>query len=537
MRILVRSFSVIGLLTAVLLLGSGPAYTAGVNGTILAEGYPLDDPVGVAVSPDGGTLYISDYWDNAVYSMPASGGALTLLDSGYHLNNLRNIAISPDGSTLYIAGFWTNDIKALPVSGGTATTLTSVYSPTSVAVSADGSTLYVTSNYGSAVYSTPAAGGPLTVLAQGNPFGTAGAGPNGVDISNDGSTLYISAGDSGIFTLPSSGGIPTQIYVASSTIIPGMLSLSKDGNTIFFVDVSANRNGDPSAIYSIPVSGGTASLVYQGPLLSTSGYLSLSPDGTKLYYADPGYLDRYQKGPEGVAGRVITFDLGSNLEPVADAGADQEIQTCAPTVEVSLDGSGSYDPDEDQLSYEWIWASGSAEGVSPSVTLPAGTTTITLTVTDSNGASASDTVDITVIDPDAPIIEVSVAPNLLWPPNHRLIEVSPSVSVSDSCSENVSVELLSITSSEPDDDTGDGRTEGDIIVGDGSTIQLRAERSGGGAGRTYTITFRATDEAGNYTDGTAVVTVPLSRSQSKTLKGQAPQSSTDYKKQRRNRYR
>jgi hypothetical protein len=40
---------------------------------------------------------------------------------------------------------------------------------------------------------------------------------------------------------------------------------------------------------------------------------------------------------------------------------------------------------------------------------------------------------------------------------------------------------------------------------------LRAERSGGGSGRIYTVTVEATDEAGNTTTATTEVTVPHSK--------------------------
>ena len=48
------------------------------------------------------------------------------------------------------------------------------------------------------------------------------------------------------------------------------------------------------------------------------------------------------------------------------------------------------------------------------------------------------------------------------------------------------------------------------------TIYLRAERSGGGDGRVYTITYRATDENGNVGFGSAEVLVPHSKGKKAT---------------------
>ena len=76
--------------------------------------------------------------------------------------------------------------------------------------------------------------------------------------------------------------------------------------------------------------------------------------------------------------------------------------------------------------------------------------------------------------------------------------------------------LVSITSNEPDDGLGDGDTAGDVqgadFGQDDRTFMLRAERSGGGNGRAYTITYVAEDASGNETSKQATVTVPKSRS-------------------------
>lgn len=61
---------------------------------------------------------------------------------------------------------------------------------------------------------------------------------------------------------------------------------------------------------------------------------------------------------------------------------------------------------------------------------------------------------------------------------------------------------------EPENDTADGNTDKDIEIASDGTIYLRAERSGSGPGRTYSITYRAVDASGNVGHGTAKVFVP-----------------------------
>lgn len=70
---------------------------------------------------------------------------------------------------------------------------------------------------------------------------------------------------------------------------------------------------------------------------------------------------------------------------------------------------------------------------------------------------------------------------------------------------------LSVTSNEPDNGRGDGNTVDDIVIIDDYEFKLRAERSGLGTGRIYTITYEVTDNCGNTATASAEVSVPLSR--------------------------
>ena len=67
-----------------------------------------------------------------------------------------------------------------------------------------------------------------------------------------------------------------------------------------------------------------------------------------------------------------------------------------------------------------------------------------------------------------------------------------------------------MTSNEPDNGRGDGNTTDDIVIIDEFTFTLRAERSGRGGGRAYTVTYQAEDDSGNVTQRQAIVTVPKS---------------------------
>jgi predicted extracellular nuclease len=116
-------------------------------------------------------------------------------------------------------------------------------------------------------------------------------------------------------------------------------------------------------------------------------------------------------------------------------------------------------------------------------------------------------------DGTAPELSVSLSPNVLWPPKHRQRVVRATVTATDDLDPDVSIELVSAVSDEPDDAPGggDGHTRNDVIVLSDFLFKLRAERAGNGDGRVYTITYRATDECGNETEAGATVSVPISR--------------------------
>ena len=76
-------------------------------------------------------------------------------------------------------------------------------------------------------------------------------------------------------------------------------------------------------------------------------------------------------------------------------------------------------------------------------------------------------------------------------------------------------DLASITSNESDDWLGDGSSVDDIQVDSHGRIRLRAERSGRGTGRIYTLNFSVTDASGNQSSTSATVVVPHDRGKKK----------------------
>ena len=187
---------------------------------------------------------------------------------------------------------------------------------------------------------------------------------------------------------------------------------------------------------------------------------------------------------------------------------------------VVLDGSCSSDADstagtnDDINDFDWYEVIdvcepnsdiyiGSGEVIECNLAL--GEHLIILEVTDKAGAFDTNEVVITVEDVTPPEFSLWVEPNVLWPPNNKMVLVTPGWEVSDNCDEEVEVSLVDITMS----------AEGDVndyvqIGGDGS-IYLRAKKGQGRNVRIYTLTYETVDDWGNVAIDSTTVVVPQSQ--------------------------
>ncbi len=114
------------------------------------------------------------------------------------------------------------------------------------------------------------------------------------------------------------------------------------------------------------------------------------------------------------------------------------------------------------------------------------------------------------LDKTAPTIDVSVDQPVLQVPNHKMVDINALVKDNDDTSGIESVVLKAIEINE------ENASSNDIQNAEYGTLDtlfsLRAERNGYGNGRTYTITYLATDKAGNTAEGKTTVFVPKGNS-------------------------
>jgi thermitase len=187
---------------------------------------------------------------------------------------------------------------------------------------------------------------------------------------------------------------------------------------------------------------------------------------------------------------AMSFGL-TNLPPVANAGPDRTIvDTDGDGQElVTLDGGASSDADGTIASYEWREGQSVASLVATAeVWLSVGTHTLTLTVVDNDGATATDSV----------VVTVSPAPNVPPVANAGLDQTVTDI-------DRNGTELVTLNGSASSDSDGTIVSyewrEGAGLIATGATTT--AALSVG----THTLTLRVTDDDGASASDTVVVVV------------------------------
>ena len=261
-------------------------------------------------------------------------------------------------------------------------------------------------------------------------------------------------------------GLNGNLYVVSQGIVSGVLRF--DGHTGSFIDyfIPDGRGGvsNPFGIAFI-----------QGPSTNQPPSVSCSTAGIGEC-GSPGTVNAVVSDPNGDALSVIWTVNGAALQ----------------TNNVPAHSPG---PTTTNLLF--------------TVELPLGTNFVTVSAKDGSSNIVSCSTPVIVLDTIPPVIHsASAEPRRLWPPNHKLVPVAVQAQATDTCG-TASWRIIGVTSSESGDSQGSGRASPDWLITGAHTVSLRAERSGKGQSRMYSIMIQASDASGNLSAITrATVSVP-----------------------------
>ncbi len=112
---------------------------------------------------------------------------------------------------------------------------------------------------------------------------------------------------------------------------------------------------------------------------------------------------------------------------------------------------------------------------------------------------------VSVFSPDIfpPTIRGVIArPDILWPPNKKMIPVTVKAFVTDNADPSPACHITGVSSNEAVSSSGDWKITGDM------TLELRADRDGKRPGRMYTIGIGCSDFSGNTSKSSVDVLVP-----------------------------
>lgn len=229
-------------------------------------------PLGVAVSPDSAAVYVTAFGDDALTVVdPATDTvvrSISLSTPEDPQDNPVRVALSPDGRTGYVT-LNGGAVAVVDLASGTVTHLVLVGDHAyDIAVSPDGSAVYLTTCRPAGLTTIDAATDRITRFT-----GIGGCSAS-VAVTPDGSALWVTS-DSGLELVDTATGSvapPLPVAYRSSVV------LSPDGRRAYATDAGTD------SVDVLDTS--TRSLLAAIPVGASPGSIALSPDGYTAYVSD-----------------------------------------------------------------------------------------------------------------------------------------------------------------------------------------------------------------------------------------------------------
>lgn len=322
-------------------------------------------PGGLAISPDGRSVYVANQLSISQYDVGAGGALSPKTPPSINVPGagLQQVAVSPDGRSVYVVDYLGGGVLEYDVGAG------GVLSPKT----------------------------PATVAS--------GTNPQGMAVSPDGTSVYVvNRGEKDVALLHvGAGGTLSKVGTTVAGSEPTFVAVSPDGKNVYVVD----RNGGiaAGAVLQYDVGSGGV-LLPKTPTSVAAGLnadgIAISPDGKSVYVSNNQSSDvsQYDVGSGGALSPKTPATVAAGLGAAGVGVAPDQGPVASFTAGASpagsptrFDGSASSDSDGTIARYDWSFGDGTSAaggGATPTHTYSApGTYTARLTVTDDGGCSTS----------------------------------------------------------------------------------------------------------------------------------------------------
>ncbi|HTE02761.1 MAG TPA: YncE family protein [bacterium] len=438
-------------------------------------------PQGIAITPDGAFVYVTQ---SALSG--ASANSVSVIETA--TNSVvatisvgavpEGVVVTPNGAFAYVTNTNANNVSVIETTtNAVVATLDVGVGPVGIAVTPDGAFVYVTNSNSDSVSVIDTA---LRTVVATVPV-EAGAGPRGIAIANPDTT-------------------PPETSIVSG---PAEGSLTNSPQAVFTFSGTDDRTQATALGFNCSLDGAAF-----GACVNPQTYTGLASGQHAFMVRAVDAAGNVDPTP---ATRTWTVDTTppdtSLLSGPVEGSVTASVQaafTFAGTDDQTVSSSLTFICILDEVTSAVCASPQTYEG------LTEGRHTFTVAAIDAAGNTDSTPATRTwTVDTTPPALSVAATPSALWPPNHQLIEVTVAVSATD----NVGVASVVLSKVECNE-LGQGACPADAIQGADigtldTSILLRSERTGG-SDRTYTLTYLATDLAGNTVTATATVVVARS---------------------------
>lgn len=334
--------------------------------TTVVHGGPstLNGPLGIAISPDGRTAYVTNSNANSVTPLDLTTTPFSLKTPIRVGSGPAAIAIAPGGAIAYVSNFNSNTVTPINLATSPATPERAIpvgAGPWSIAVSPNGRWVCVSDSEGHAVSIIETASRQVTTVQL-------PSAPQAIAIAPDGAVAYVANGNE-VTPIVLTSARPTTL---SAIVVPnGPLGIAITPNGSMAYTANNDDTVTPINLTTTPASPGAAFSV--GSITQPDG-IAIAPNGKTAFVANASNtvtpIDIAAKSPRSESPiQVGSASFGIAVAPGQAPIAHLTIIPAPAGQATTFDASGSTSPNGPVTHYLWNFGDGTSATTEASTTL------------------------------------------------------------------------------------------------------------------------------------------------------------------------